>query len=74
MLSSMQELINSLTTMMKQITDELSTKFKELVESNRFLEASSHEDRVEATDAIQQVKTLTTKVKLQNMNIEHLKK
>ncbi len=59
---------------MKRMSDDRSRKFEDLVESNRFLEESFKDVKVEATESILQVKTLTTKVELQNIIIKQQKK
>ncbi len=58
-LNSMQDLTNSLTASMTLMSDEMSTKLNDLVESYKFLEVSFNEARVEASEATKQVKALT---------------
>ncbi len=70
LLSSIQELNCSMNASMKRMSEDLSKQIEDLVESNRFLEESFKDVKVEATEAIQQVKTLTIKVELQNITIE----
>ncbi len=43
-----KDLSNSLTSSMKSMSDDLSQKFNDLAESNRFLEASFNDAKMEA--------------------------
>ncbi len=56
-----------MTASIKRMSENLSRKFEDLIESNRFLEESSKDVKVEATEAIEQVKTLTKEVELKNI-------
>ncbi len=59
---------------MRLMSDEISTKFNDLVESNKFLEVSPNEARVDASEVTEQVKSLTATVELQHLTIEQQKK
>ncbi len=71
---SMWELNNNFTRSIKEMSDDLSHKFNDLVESNRFLEATFNDTRAEATLAVQQVKTITYKIADQDSIIQHQQK
>ncbi len=66
----MQELNNNFTRSKKEMSDDLSLNFNDLVESNRFLEATFNDTRAEATLAVQQVKILTDKIADQDSIIQ----